>query len=205
MAKKLRTRNHKVVLSRSRGGDVGITIFLFIFGLFMFFPMYYAIVQSLKPLDELWNYPPKFYVVMPTFSNYADMFQSMTSSWVPFSRYIFNTVFISVVGTFGNLVFGSLAAYAVSKIKFPGRSILFAGVKYSLMFTATVTSMVNFMTLSTLGLVDTYWAIIIPAWGATLGMFLMRQFMVDGISDTILESARLDGSSEFRTYSERFL
>ena len=200
MAKKLRTRNHKVVLSRSRGGDVGITIFLFIFGLFMFFPMYYAIVQSLKPLDELWNYPPKFYVVMPTFSNYADMFQSMTSSWVPFSRYIFNTVFISVVGTFGNLVFGSLAAYAVSKIKFPGRSILFAGVKYSLMFTATVTSTVNFMTLSTLGLVDTYWAIIIPAWGATLGMFLMRQFMVDGVSDTILESARLDGSSEFRTY-----
>ena len=200
MAKKLRTRNHKVVLSRSRGGDVGITIFLVIFGLFMFFPMYYAIVQSLKPLDELWNYPPKFYVAKPTLSNYADMFQSMTSSWVPFSRYIFNTVFISVVGTFGNLVFGSLAAYAVSKIKFPGRSILFAGVKYSLMFTATVTSTVNFMTLSTLGLVDTYWAIIIPAWGATLGMFLMRQFMVDGISDTILESARLDGSSEFRTY-----
>ena len=166
----------------------------------MFLPMYYAIIQSLKPLDELWNYPPKLYVVNPTLSNYSDMFQSMTSSWVPFSRYIFNTVFISVVGTFGNLVFGSLAAYAVSKIKFPGRSILFAGVKYSLMFTATVTSIVNFLTMSKLGLVDTYWAIIIPAWGATLGMFLMRQFMVDGVADTILESARLDGSSELRTY-----
>ena len=139
MARKLRTRNHKVVLTRSKGGDAGITVFLIIFGLFMFFPMYYAIVQSLKPLDELWNYPPKFYVVNPTLSNFSDLFQSMTSSWVPFSRYIFNTVFIAVVGTFGNLVFGSLAAYAVSKIKFPGRSILFAGVKYSLMFTATVT------------------------------------------------------------------
>lgn len=200
MAKKLRTRNHKVVLTRSKGGDAGIAVFLTIFGLFMFLPMYYAIIQSLKPLDELWNYPPKFYVVNPTLSNYSDMFQSMTSSWVPFSRYIFNTVFISVVGTFGNLVFGSLAAYAVSKIKFPGRSILFAGVKYSLMFTATVTSIVNFLTMSKLGLVDTYWAIIIPAWGATLGMFLMRQFMVDGVADTILESARLDGSSELRTY-----
>lgn len=200
MAKKLRTRNHKVVLTRSKGGDAGIAVFLTIFGLFMFLPMYYAIIQSLKPLDELWNYPPKFYVVNPTLSNYSDMFQSMTSSWVPFSRYIFNTVFISVVGTFGNLVFGSLAAYAVSKIKFPGRSILFAGVKYSLMFTATVTSIVNFLTMSKLGLVDTYWAIIIPAWGATLGMFLMRQFMVEGVADTILESARLDGSSELRTY-----
>lgn len=200
MARKLRTRNHKVVLTRSAGGDVGIAIFLTIFGIFMFIPMYYAIIQSLKPLDELWNYPPKFYVANPTFSNFSDMFKSMTSSWVPFSRYIFNTVFISVVGTFGNLVFGSLAAYAVSKIKFPGRGILFAGVRTSLMFTATVTSIVNFMTMSTLHLVDTYWAIIIPAWGATLGMFLMRQFMVSGISDAVLESARLDGSSEFRTY-----
>ena len=200
MARKLRTRNHKVVLTRSAGGDAGIAIFLTIFGIFMFIPMYYAIIQSLKPLDELWNYPPKFYVVNPTLSNFSDMFKSMTSSWVPFSRYIFNTVFISVVGTFGNLVFGSLAAYAVSKIKFPGRGILFAGVKYSLMFTATVTSIVNFMTMSKLGLVDTYWAIIIPAWGATLGMFLMRQFMVSGISAAVLESARLDGSSELRTY-----
>lgn len=200
MARKLRTRNHKVVLTRSAGGDAGIAIFLTIFGIFMFIPMYYAIIQSLKPLDELWNYPPKFYVVNPTLSNFSDMFKSMTSSWVPFSRYIFNTVFISVVGTFGNLVFGSLAAYAVSKIKFPGRGILFASVKYSLMFTATVTSIVNFMTMSKLGLVDTYWAIIIPAWGATLGMFLMRQFMVSGISDAVLESARLDGSSELRTY-----
>ena len=200
MARKLRTRNHKVVLTRSAGGDAGIAIFLTIFGIFMFIPMYYAIIQSLKPLDELWNYPPKFYVVNPTLSNFSDMFKSMTSSWVPFSRYIFNTVFISVVGTFGTLVFGSLAAYAVSKLKFPGRGILFAGVKYSLMFTATVTSIVNFMTMSKLGLVDTYWAIIIPAWGATLGMFLMRQFMVSGISDAVLESARLDGSSELRTY-----
>lgn len=200
MARKLRTRNHKVVLTRSAGGDVGISIFLIIFGVFMFIPMYYAIIQSLKPLDELWNYPPKFWVVNPTLSNFSDMFKSMSSSWVPFSRYIFNTVFISVMGTFGNLVFGSLAAYAISKIKFPGRNVLFHAVRLSLMFTPTVTTIVNFMTMSKLHLIDTYWAIIIPAWGATLGMFLMRQFMVSGISDAVLESARLDGSSEFRTY-----
>ena len=200
MSKKLRTRHHKVVLTRSAGGDAGIAVFLIIFGIFMFLPMYYAIIQSLKPLDELWVYPPRFYVVKPTFGNFGDMFGAMSSSWVPFSRYIFNTVFISVAGTFGNLALGSLAAYAVSKIKFPGRSILFGAVRYSLMFTATVTGIVNFMTMSRLHLVDTYWAIVIPAWGATLGMFLMRQFMVSGIKEEILESARLDGSSEIRTY-----
>ena len=200
MSKKLRTRNHKVVLNRSAGGDVGITIFLVIFGAFMFFPMYYAVVQSLKPLDELWYFPPRFIVLNPTFSNFQAMFSSMSTSWVPFSRYIFNTVLISVVGTFGNLVFGSLAAYAICKIKFPGGKIMFRAVKYSLMFHVTVASIVNFMTMSALGLIDSYWPWIVEAWGATLGMFLMKQFMEGSISDAVLESARLDGSSEFRTY-----
>lgn len=200
MSRKLRTRNHKVVLNRSAGGDLGITIFLVIFGAFMFIPMYYAVVQSLKPLDELWYFPPRFYVMKPTGANFSAMFSSMSTSWVPFSRYIFNTVLISVVGTFGNLVFGSLAAYAISKIKFPGRKIMFRAVRMSLMFHTTVASIVNFMTMSTLGFVDTYWALIVPAWGATLGMFLMKQFMESGISDAVLESARLDGSSELRTY-----
>lgn len=200
MSRKLRTRNHKVVLNRSAGGDAGISVFLIIFGAFMFIPMYYAVVQSLKPLDELWYFPPRFYVVSPTFNNFKAMFSSMSTSWVPFSRYIFNTVLISVAGTFGNLVFGSLAAYAISKIKFPGRKIMFRAVRMSLMFHTTVASIVNFMTMSTLGFVDTYWAIIVPAWGATLGMFLMKQFMESGVSDAVLESARLDGSSELRTY-----
>lgn len=197
---KLRTRNHKVVLSRSAGGDAGISVFLIIFGLFMFIPMYYVVIQSLKPLDELWNYPPRFYVVKPVLTNFGDMFKAMTNSWVPFSRYIFNTVLISVGGTFGNLVCGSLAAYCVSKIKFPGRKLLSKLVTLSLMFHPTVATVVNYMTMSKLGWVDTYLAIIIPAWGSTLGMFLMRQFMESGISDAVLESARLDGSSELRTY-----
>ena len=197
---KLRTRNHKVVLNRSAGGDVGISIFLVLFGLFMFIPMYYAIIQSLKPLDERWMYPPRFYVANPTLRNFSDMFKAMTDSWVPFSRYIFNTVFISVGGTFGNLVCGSLAAYAVSKIKFPGRAGLQKMVRLALMFHATVGSIVNFMTMSALHLIDTYWAIIIPACGSTLGMFLMMQFMESSVPDTVLESARLDGASEIRTY-----
>ena len=103
MARKLRTRNHKVVLNRSAGGDAGITFVLTILGAFMFLPMLYVVMQSLKPLDELWMFPPRFYVVNPTLSNYTDLLTLMNTSWVPFSRYIFNTVFVSVVGTTGNL------------------------------------------------------------------------------------------------------
>ncbi len=200
MSKKLRTRNHKVVLNRSRGGDAGITFILTILGAFMFLPMLYVVMQSLKPLDELWMFPPRFYVVNPTLSNYTDLLTLMNTSWVPFSRYIFNTVFVSVVGTTGNLFFSSMAAYAMAKIKFPGGRMMFKTVQTSLMFHATVTATTSFLIMSGLGLLDTYWARIIPAWGTTLGLYLMKQFMESGVTDAVLESARLDGASEIRTY-----
>ena len=197
---KLRTRNHKVVLNRSVGGDTGITIVLSFLGLFMFLPMVYVVMQSLKPLDELWMFPPRFYVVNPTLSNYTDLFTLMNTSWVPFSRYIFNTVFVSVVGTTGNLFFSSLAAYAMAKIKFPGGKFMFKTVQNSLMFHATVTSITSFMIMGALGWVDTYWARIIPAWATSMGLYLMKQFMESAVNDSVLESSRLDGAGELRTY-----
>ena len=200
MAKKLRTRKHKVVLNRSAGGDAGITVVLSLLGAFMFLPMVYVVMQSLKPLDELWMFPPRFFVRKPTFKNFRDLFMLMNTSWVPFSRYIFNTIFNSILGTFGNLFCSSLAAYAMAKIKFPGGKLMFTTVRTSLMFNATVTSITSFIIMSAFGLVDTYWAIIIPAWGSTLGLYLMKQFMESNVNDSVLESARLDGSTELRTF-----
>lgn len=197
---KLRTRRHKVVLSRSAGGDAGITFFLVILGAFMFLPMLYVIMQSLKPLDELFMYPPRFYVISPTFSNFKDLFTLMNTSWVPFSRYIFNTLFTSVAGTFGHLFIASLAAYALAKIRFPGATVIFKIIQTSLMFNATVTAVASFVLLSKFQLLDTYWAIIIPAWGSTLGLYLMKQFMDTNITDAVLESARLDGAKELRIF-----
>ena len=197
---KLRTRKHRVVLSRSVGGDAGITFLLTILGIFMFLPMVYVIMQSLKPLDELWMYPPKFVVMNPTFGNFKDLFTLMSDSWVPFSRYIFNTLLTSVSGTFGHLFIASMAAYALAKIKFPGGKMIFKTIQTSLMFNSTVTAVTSFMLMSAFHMIDTYWAIIVPAWGSTLGLYLMKQFMDTGVHDTVLESARLDGASELRTY-----
>ena len=197
---KLRTRKHKVVLSRSAGGDAGITFVLTILGIFMFLPMVYVISQSLKPLDELWMYPPKFLVMRPNFNNFKDLFTLMNDSWVPFSRYIFNTVFTSVCGTFGHLFIASMCAYALAKIKFPGGNMIFKTIQTSLMFHSTVTAITSFILMSAFHMIDTYWAIIVPAWGYTLGLYLMKQFMDSSVPDTVLESARLDGASELRTY-----
>ena len=197
---KLRTRRHRVVLSRSAGGDAGITVVLTILGAFMFLPMVYAISQAFKPLDELWMYPPRFFVRQPTLKNFSDLFTLMNDSWVPFSRYIFNTVFTTVMGTFGHLFIASMCAYSLAKIKFPGRNFIFKTIRSSLMFSSTVGGITSFMIMTALHLVDSYLAIIIPAWGATLGLYLMKQHMDSTVPDTVLESARLDGASEVRTY-----
>ena len=200
MAKKLRIRGHRVVLNRSAGGDAGITFMLTILGVIMFIPMYYVVIQSLKPLDELFMFPPRFIVRKPTFDNYKDLFSLMDTSWVPFSRYIFNTVFITICGTLGNLVLASMAAYSLSKLRFPGRNAIFQLIVTSLMFHSTVNQVTHFIILSSFGWVDTYLSIIVPSMATTMGLYLMKQFMETSVPDTVLESARLDGASEFRTF-----
>ena len=198
--KKLRTRGHRVVLNRSAGGDTGITIILTILGIFMFLPMYYVVIQAFKPLDELFMFPPRFYVINPTFDNFTDLFTLLSDSWVPFSRYIFNTVFITLCGTVGNLIFSSMAAYALAKLRFPGRNAIFQIIVMSLMFHSTVNTVTHFIILSAFGWVDTYLSIIVPSMASTMGLYLMKQFMESSVPDTVLESARLDGASEFRTF-----
>jgi len=197
---KLRIRKSNHAMNRSLGGDIGINAVLLVMGAFMFLPMLYTIMQSLKPLDELWMYPPRFFVRNPTLGNFKTLFNLMSTSWVPFSRYIFNTAFVSVLGTFGNVMLSSMAAYSIAKMKFPGKNFLFQVVVYSLMFHSTVTAITNFYTMSMLRLVDTYWARIIPACATSMGLYLMKQFMDTSVPTTVLESARLDGASEIRVF-----
>jgi len=194
--KKIHVRTKR--LNRSAGGDFGITVILLIFGLFMVLPMVYAISCSLKPLDEFWIFPPRFLVMKPTTKNFRDLFRIMSASWVPFTRYIFNTVFIAVVGTAGHVILSSMAAYALSKHKFPGREIIFKIIVLSLMFNAAVTAVPNFIIMSKLGWINQYKALIVPALAAPLGLYLMKQFMEQILVDSVLESARIDGASEWK-------
>ena len=124
----------------------------------------------------------------------------MNTSWVPFSRYIFNTILISVGGTFGHLFLASLCAYALAKIKFPGGRLMFQTVQTSLMFHSTITAVCSFIIMSTFRMIDTLWAVIVPAWASTLGLYLMKQFMDTNVHDSVLESARLDGAREIHIW-----
>lgn len=181
--------------NRSIGGDTLNILVLSAFGAFMALPLIYAISNAFKPLDEIFLFPPRFFVRNPSLENFRDLFILMGQSWVPFSRYVLNTVFITFVGTFGHLIIASLAAYALSKHDFPGKNIFFSMVVLSLMFSGHVTAIPNYIIMSKIGWIDSYKAIIIPAFASSLGLFLMKQFM-DQVNNSLIEAARIDGATE---------
>lgn len=185
--------------TRSLSGDLANVAILLLFGVFFALPLVYAISSAFKPMDEIFLFPPRFFVRNPTGDNFQDLLILMQQSWVPFTRYIFNTVFITIVGTAGHVIVASLAAFALAKHNFPGKNILFQIVVLSLMFSVYVTAIPSYLIMSQLGWIDTYWSIIIPNLGYSLGLFLMKQFM-EQIPDSILESARIDGASEWRVF-----
>jgi ABC-type glycerol-3-phosphate transport system permease component len=183
-------------LNRSFGGDAFIYTLLIIFGTFFAFPLVFTINHAFKPMNEIFLFPPNIFVRNPTMNNFQDLFIIMSKSWVTFSRYIFNTVFITVVGTIGCIIFASMGAFVVSKYKFPGAKIFFQGVIITLMFSGYVTAIPNYLVMAKLGWVDTFMSVIVPAFAMPMGFFLLKQF-IDTIPDTLLEAAKVDGAKEF--------
>ncbi|WP_274361296.1 carbohydrate ABC transporter permease [Paenibacillus thermotolerans] len=186
-------------VNRSSMGSFSMFAFLAFVGAFMALPLVYAINAAFKPLDEIFLFPPTLFVRNPTLSNFADLMTLLGNSWVPFSRYIFNTVFITGMGILGHVTLASAAAFPLAKHHFPGKKIMFTTVVLSLMFTPAVTAIPNYMIMSWLGFIDTYWAVIVPAFAFPLGLYLMKQFM-EQIPDALLEAAKIDGASEYRIF-----
>ena len=185
--------------NRSVVGDVVIYFLLFLIALAMVFPLVFAVSSALKPLDELFLFPPKVFAQNPTMDNFQDLFVTMGKSWVTFSRYIFNTVFITVVGTAGHLIIASMGAFVLAKYEFPGSKLFFSIVVTALMFNGYVTAIPNYLIISKLGWIDTYWAIIVPAFAAPMGLFLMKQFM-EGLPMSLVEDAMIDGASRWKIF-----
>ena len=194
--KHLITRRHP---NRSIAGDIGIYLMLVIVGFLMVFPLLFLVGSSLKPLDELFRFPPPVWPQHPTTDNFSDLFVTMGQSWVPFSRYLINTVLITAVGTFGHLVIASMAAFVLAKYDFPGGKMFFGIVTTCLMFSGYVTGIPNYLIMSRLGMIDTYWALILPAFAAPIGLFLMKQFM-EGLPTALIEAATIDGAGRFRIF-----
>lgn len=182
--------------NRSLGGDIVLVLILGSFGAFSLFPLLYTVTSAFKPFSEIFIFPPKLTVDNPTLDNFFDLGTIVEDFAVPLSRYIFNTLTITGLGTFGTVMLGAMAAFPIAKYQFPGSKVMSSLIVYALMFSTSVTAIPNYLIMSSLHIIDTYWAVILPAVGGTLGLYLMKNFMVP-VPDEMLEAAKIDGASEF--------
>ncbi len=193
--KKLRESNRPA--GRRYGGTVISFLFLTVLGLFMAFPIYLTVVMSVKPVEELFVFPPKLYAIRPTLDNFRDMFAAVRQNRVPFSRYVFNSVFVTVSVTAAQCVFASMAAFVLAKCRFPGSRIINGVIVTSLLYQSSVIYIMQYMVMARLHIIDTPLALILPAAAAPMGVFLMRQ-SISQLPDSMIEAAKVDGAGLFR-------
>jgi len=165
----------------------------------MLLPIVFIISHAFKPPDELFAYPPRFFVTNPTFKNYSDLFTKMASSGVPVSRYLFNSILITLVTVGASILVSSTAAYSLSKKRFKLKEVLFAVNTVALMFVPIAVTIPRFLIIDKLQLMDTFLVHILPGLAMPVGLFLLKQF-IDVIPNEVIEAAQIDGASDVQVY-----
>ncbi len=184
-------------VGKSWKNDIWIFLLLLVTGLFMIFPIYMSVVNSIKPINEFFIMPPKLYAMEPTGDNFRDLFVVANDSWVPFSRNIFNSIFVTVAATFFEVIFASTAAFILAKCRFPGANALNKIIVVALLFNSQVTYIMQYIVMAKLHMINTYWALILPLIPSSMGLYLMRQ-SIGQLPDAMIEAAKVDGASLLR-------
>lgn len=192
-------RNRKINPDHFHPSQIKFYIIILITAIFMILPIVFIIVHAFKPINELLEYPPKFYVLRPTLDNFRNLFRMTTNSSIPFARYLLNSIFVTVLGVVITLFVTSITAFVLSKFRFKGKKALFKINETALMFVGTAVVIPRYLTISFLGITDTMFAHILPLLAMPVGLFLVKQF-IDQVPDELIEAAKIDGASEFEIY-----
>lgn len=166
---------------------------------FMLLPIVFIFSHAFKPPDELFAYPPRFFVISPTLKNFTDLFARLARSGVPVSRYLFNSILITFITVIASIVVSTTAAYALSKKRFRLKNVLFTVNTIALMFVPIAVTIPRFLVIERLHLIDSFLVHILPGLALPVGLFLLKQFM-DGIPDEVIEAAQIDGASDLWIY-----
>lgn len=201
--KKSRNRTSHVQLKRFTRSKVSTFLylaFIIALGIFSVLPLIYCICTAFKPLDELLIFPPRFFVHRPTMENFAVLPDLLSSLKVPITRYIFNSLFVSIVATFLHVVCAAMAAFVLSKANLKFGKQIFYVVQFSLLFSAYTLSTPRYLIYSGINIIDTYWIYILPNIPSATGVFLMKQYIDSYVPTELLEAAKIDGASFTKTF-----
>lgn len=198
---------HKYTGVRNRGinpqgfhvSQIKFYLLLIPLAAFMLLPVVFIFSNAFKPPDELFAFPPRFFVIHPTFKNFTDLFSKLSTSGIPVSRYLFNSVIITLVSVAASILVSSTAAFALSKKNFKLKQTLFAINTIALMFVPIAVTIPRFLVIERLNLLDTFWVHILPGLAMPVGLFLLKQF-IDGIPNEVIEAAQIDGANDLHIY-----
>ena len=179
-------------------------IILIPLAVFMALPIVYIINHAFKPLNELYAFPPKFFVDNPTFDNFRDLAKISSGSVVSIGRYILNSFLVTFLVVALNVVVGSMAGFALSKLEFKGKKLLFEINTLSMMFVPAAVLIPRYLVIDKIGIMDTYFAHILPLVAMPVGMFLVKQF-IDQVPNELMEAAVVDGAGKLTIYRKVIL
>lgn len=192
-------KGNKINPQHFERGQIKILLIILPLALAMLFPIIFIFSHAFKPMDELFAYPPRFYVIRPTLENFTKLMKSARGSAIPMSRYIFNTLFVTISVVLGSVVLSTLAGFALSKLKFKGKVVLMEINNAALMFVPVAVMIPRYITINTIRITDSYLALIIPLISMPVCLFLIKQF-IDQVPDALIEAAYIDGASDFKVY-----
>lgn len=193
--KRTSNRSQLKRFTRSKAGNFFYVLFLLAFGAFSVLPLFYCIITSFKPLDEILVFPPKFWVSRPTIENYMALPGLLSNLRIPLSRYIFNSLFVTIVSTILYVFVATMAAFTLSKSNIKHKNKIFLLVQFSLLFNGYVLALPQYLIFSSTRMIDTYWVMILPYVASSMGVFLMKQYMEESVPNELLEAARIDGAT----------
>lgn len=192
-------KGHRIGPEHFNKDQIKLYIVLVPIALFMFLPLEFIFVHAFKPMAELFAFPAKFYVVNPTWDNFNELFRSARTAGIPLSRYVINSLFVTVIVVAGNILISTMAGFALSKMKFALHDAIWSLNQTALMFVATAVAIPRYLIVTGLHITNTYWAHILPLLAAPVTLFLIKQF-IDGVPDALLEAASIDGANAWTIY-----
>ncbi len=197
-------KGHKMNPKSFEKGQIKIYLLILPMVLLTGLPIVFIFFHAFKPMEELFAFPPKFITTHPTLDNFRSLAKASRSASIPLSKYVFNSILITGAVVFGSLLFSTMAAYALSKLRFKGRKTMMQINQIALMFVSCAVMIPRYLVINKLGLIDTFWAEILPLVALPVGLFLIKQF-VDQVPDSLIEAAYMDGAKEWTIYRKVIL
>ena len=192
-------KGHKINPNKFEVGQIKIFLLVLPLVILTGLPIVFIIFHAFKPMEELFAFPPKFITTNPTLDNFRKLFKASRTPGIPLSKYVYNSLLITVSVVFLSLFFSTAASYALSKLKFKGRNMMMQINQFALMFVPVAVMIPRYLVVNTMGLTNTYWAHILPLIPLPVALFLIKQF-VDQVPQSLIEAAYMDGATEIHIY-----